>query len=374
METSTDLPAAPAGGAAAAAPPPGSACLVCGSTSRAQRFVQRGYPVYRCLGCGLQFVWPTPTAQELSDHYARNYAVSLERYAAARERNIARIAELERWRPERGRLLEVGAAYGHSLALARDMGWDVAGVELSGAAAAYAREHFGLEVFGSDLGEAPLEPGSFDAAILWHVLEHSRDPKAQILRLASLLRPGGVLGIRVPNAESFGSRVAGVWWPWMCPPTHLWFFSRSTLPRLLRDCGFEVVEVRTQRGDGNNLYQYTLMWAGHALNELRLRLRTRGQGGAVPAPAPLPAGERAEAALAGTAARPEAPAAADAAAPRAADRGAPTSSGLLQRWLDLLQRAQPLTNALARHTRFALEPIERRGWGDELLVYARRRP
>jgi len=45
---------------------------------------------------------------------------------------------------------------------------------------------------------------------------------------------------------------------------------------------------------------------------------------------------------------------------------------VLQTWLRVLNRAQPITNALARGTRPLLEPIERRGWGDELLVYARR--
>ena len=47
-------------------------------------------------------------------------------------------------------------------------------------------------------------------------------------------------------------------------------------------------------------------------------------------------------------------------------------SGLLQAWLRLLDRAQPITDALARGTRPLMEPLERRGWGDELLVYARR--
>jgi len=37
-----------------------------------------------------------------------------------------------------------------------------------------------------------------------------------------------------------------------------------------------------------------------------------------------------------------------------------------------LEWAQPVTDALSRGTRALIEPIERRDWGDELLVYARR--
>ncbi len=252
-----------------------------------QRFVQRGYAVYRCGDCGFEFVAPTPSSAELAAYYDRSYAVPLERYAAAGERNAARIADVERLCPARGRLLEFGASYGHSLALARDRGWEVTGVELSPTASEYARAHFGLTVFNCDLADAPLTEASFDAIVGWHVLEHVRDPRDQLLRLARLLKPGGVLALRVPNIASFGARAAGEWWPWMCPPAHLWFFSSQTLPRLLRDCGFEVNEVRTLRGDGNNLYQYALMAAGNRLNNLRLRLRSRasprpratGQGG-----------------------------------------------------------------------------------------------
>src|ERR1700674_2316559 len=253
-------------------------CLVCGGTRTKQRFVQRGYRVLRCVDCGLEFVAPTPSPAELAVYYDQSYTVPLEMYAAASERNAARIADLERWCPARGRLLEFGASYGHSLAAARDRGWDVTGVELSPKASAYARTHFGLTVFNCDLADAPLTDASFDAVIGWHVLEHVRNPRDQLLRLAALLKPGGVLGLRVPNIASFGARVAGQWWPWMCPPAHLWFFSSATLPRLLQDCGFAVKEVKTLRGDGNNLYQYALMAAGSRLNDLRLRLHPRRQG------------------------------------------------------------------------------------------------
>ena len=343
-------------------------CLVCGGTQTKQRFVQRGYPVFRCTGCGLAFVAPIPSPSELADYYNRGYAVPLERYAAAGHRNIARIADVERWCPSRGRLLELGASYGHSLALARERGWDPVGVELSPTASAYARSHFGLTVYNCDLADAPLADASFDAVIGWHVLEHVRNPKEQLQRLSALLKPGGVLGLRVPNIASFGARAAGQWWPWMCPPAHLWFFSRETLPRLIRACGFEVIEVKTLRGDGNNLYQYALMAAGNSLNDLRLRLSRGKHGRSRPAE---------QGGNGGSISVAPSPVADDVASPAPSPGAmvmvpAQEASGLLQAWLRLLERAQPITNAMTRATRPLIEPLERRGLGDELLVYARR--
>ncbi len=342
-------------------------CLVCGGTHAKQRFVQRGYPVLRCADCGLEFVAPTPSPSELADYYDRGYAVPLELYAAASERNAARIADLERWSPARGRLLELGASYGHSLAAARDRGWDVVGVELSPTASTYARTHFGLTVLNCDLADARLADASFDAVIGWHVLEHVRNPRDQLLRLASLLKPAGVLGLRVPNVASFGARVAGQWWPWMCPPAHLWFFSSATLPRLLQDCGFDVKEVKTLRGDGNNLYQYALMAAGSRLNDLRLRLHPRRQ-----ADERLADRGDSQRAMSSASSQGNGGEISARASPGTAPAAQP-ASGLLEAWLRLLGRAQPITNALARASRPLIEPIEGRGWGDELLVYAQRR-
>src|SRR5450755_1726676 len=102
---------------------PSAGCLVCGGMRAEQRFVQRGYTVMRCADCGLEYVAPIPSPSELAEYYDQSYAVPLELYAAASERNAARIADLERWRPTRGRLLEFGASYGHSLVAARDRGW-----------------------------------------------------------------------------------------------------------------------------------------------------------------------------------------------------------------------------------------------------------
>ena len=326
-------------------------CLICNSTAIDDLYIHNGYQIVRCAVCGFVFVHPTPTPAELAYYYAHNYAVPLERDAGNPARHTARIAGLERWQPQRGRLLEIGASYGHSLVAARRRGWQVAGVELAPAAARYARERFGLAVFTADLLDAPFADGSFDAAIMWHVLEHTYNPVAQLEQLGTLLRPGGVLGLRVPNAASFGARVAGRFWVWTSPPAHLWYFSPTTLPRLLRRCGFEVLEVTTLRGDGNNPYQHALIGLGGWLNDLRLRL------------APTSQPSRAVRRTVGGCLL-------DAADSR--DAAPPGPAALRGAWLRLLSQAQPLTDGLARLTRPLIEPLERGGWGDELVCYARR--
>ena len=329
-------------------------CLICHSDQIRYRLTENGARVFRCAACGFQFVYPTPTPAELARYYDQGYAVPLARYAGNHARNTGHIANLERWQPSRGRLLEVGASYGHSLAAARARGWQVAGVELSPTASRYARAQFGLPVFTADLLDAPFAAASFDAAIMWHVLEHTHDPSAQIGRLFELMRPGGVLGLRVPNIAGFGARVAGRSWNWMCPPAHLWYFSPQTLPRLLAQHGFQILETTTLRGDGDNPYQHTLVALGGQLNALRRRL----------ARARMPRQQSHYTAPANTHdphATTDDPAAMQ-----------PNPPALQRTWMQVLARAQPITGALDRATRPLIAPMEAAGWGDELLCYARR--
>ena len=315
---------------------PLNSCIVCGARRAAPHLIQSGYQLWRCASCGFVFVSPTPSAAELAAYYATRYAVPLARDADHPARHAARLADLERWVPERGTLLEVGASHGFFLAQAQQRGWHVAGVELAPDAAAHAREALGLSVFGGDLLDAPLPPASFDAAVLWHVLEHTQDPVAQIGRLRALLRPGGVLGLRVPNIASVGARWAGRAWPWISPPAHLWYFDPQTLPRLLARLGFVVIEVATLRGDGNNRYQHALAGAGSRLSGALRRARRR------------------------TSVPPTEPQSAQSMATMGPQRRS------VQLWLAALRRAQPLTDALDR-----IGPDLDASHGDELLVYAR---
>jgi SAM-dependent methyltransferase len=311
-------------------------CAVCGGAYARRRFEKSGYGVYRCRDCGFEYVWPTPAKDELARHYNKAYEVDRDAYRAGLEE--WRIADLERWAPARGRLLEVGASWGYWLEAARQRGWEVAGVEMSGLTSSHARDALGIDVYTGDLLEAPLGANTFDAVVMSHVLEHTLDPAQQLQRVRELLRPGGVVAIWVPNSASFAARVAGPWWDWYAPPEHLWYFSPPTLGRLLRQLGFEVLETRSLRAYGQNPYLHVAAaTAGYTLKLVnRVKL-----GPANPA--------------------------ADRPSEEAPDGGGPAVASTLQ------ERVQALTQRIAAATPSVISWLERRGRGEQLQVYARRR-
>jgi heptosyltransferase-2 len=152
-------------------------------------------------------------------------------------------------------ILEIGCSYGFFLDAARRQGWKVDGVELGEYAGKYAREELGLPVRTGTLFDLPQEYGAcFAAIVAWHVLEHEPDPLGLLNRAHELLRPGGIIGLRVPNMESWVARLAGPHWQWLSPPEHIYLFSAHTLSRLLTKAGFEVVLTDSARGPAHNTW------------------------------------------------------------------------------------------------------------------------
>jgi len=139
-----------------------------------------------------------------------------------------------------GHLLDIGAGRGRFVAQARAAGWQAEGIEpsLRGVTGARLR---GIELQQADIEDAVIEPGSLDAATLWHVLEHLDDPGAALDRIAGWLAPGGLLVVGVPNLGSAQARAGGERWYHLDVPRHRTHFTVRGLHTLLRRHGLQPV-------------------------------------------------------------------------------------------------------------------------------------
>jgi SAM-dependent methyltransferase len=91
---------------------------------------------------------------------------------------------------------------------------------------------------------AELPERHFDAIVMADVIEHLADPAGALTRARGLLREGGVLCLVAPDAGSAVARALGARW-WSVIPTHVHYFTRVSLARLLRHCGFDVIATAT---------------------------------------------------------------------------------------------------------------------------------
>ena len=213
---------------------------------------QRRWRIVRCRRCDLLFLNPRPTADELARYYvAEGYdpfsAASKDPSLWDRVYGFSRDFTL-RWKRrliERsvavGRLLDVGCATGEFLHFMKEAGWQVAGLEPDARAAEFARQTLGLAVETGGVDRLAQKAGQWDAITFWHVLEHLHDPISALQSTGTLLAPGGLLVVALPNPDSLDARFYGHRWVAWDAPRHLVHFTRRTLARAAAEAGLEIV-------------------------------------------------------------------------------------------------------------------------------------
>ena len=101
---------------------------------------------------------------------------------------------------KRGRILDLGCAFGFATRMLRRRGFEAVGVDGSPGYIAQARRTDPRGTYlQADAAAVPLPNASFDGAIFLDVLEHLPDPRGAIAELARLLKPGATLVVSVPH-------------------------------------------------------------------------------------------------------------------------------------------------------------------------------
>jgi SAM-dependent methyltransferase len=192
--------------------------------------------LYRCGHCGTVAQPSLPTGDALLELYRQmrdDHYLDEEDGRRATARRL--LDQIGGFAPS-GRLLDVGCGHGLLLDEARELGYEVEGLELSEHAAAYARHQLGLTVHSKTLAELD---GRYNAIVLADVIEHLDDPVAAIDRCGRLLEPGGVLCVVTPDPGSRTAQLAGAGW-WGYLPAHTYLLPRATLRELLERRGLDV--------------------------------------------------------------------------------------------------------------------------------------
>ena len=156
-------------------------------------------------------------------------------------RNFARRGnELRQLLPS-GRPLEIGTAFGFFLDEAKNY-YDVRGLDISQEAVARCVRQ-GLNVQQTDFLSLPEEPDTYDIICLWDTIEHLPRPFDALAKAARWLKPSGFLCLTTGDVRSRMAKLQKERWRQIHPPTHLFYFSKTTLSRALTKAGLEICRI-----------------------------------------------------------------------------------------------------------------------------------
>ncbi|MBV5311448.1 glycosyltransferase, partial [Chromatium okenii] len=177
----------------------------------------------------------------MSHHYHRNFNPN-------GSDSFAKLARLVRSGSE---VLDLGCGPGILAAyLADECGCWVDGIEFNSAAAEIGRRTF-RSLWVADLNQTDpatlVGAARYDAIICADILEHLIAPALLLKQISGLLKPEGQLLLSVPNVAHAGLIAELINGEWryreegLLDQTHLRFFTRAALERLLHECGWDIV-------------------------------------------------------------------------------------------------------------------------------------
>lgn len=229
------------------------------------------WSLYSCKTCGLIWLNPYPTQDDLwklyrtyythstgRKHVLSNILLLLDKLALYRLGyrthrllffgqivvptiiNYIQLGYMSVKKSWGNKLLDVGSGNGEFLAKMKNLGWEVEGQEPDPKAAKFAASTFGVKVHAGDLASCKLPAEYFDVITLNHVIEHAINPKLLLEECLRLLKSGGRLVILTPNSQGLGHNKFKQSWRGLEIPRHVVIFSISNLKILAKSLGYQI--------------------------------------------------------------------------------------------------------------------------------------
>ncbi len=238
-------------------------CVICSNKDLRLKGLVGAHTLRECAACGLQFLDPLPDEKSLEliyDNYYKSWDLGSRQDEVSAMKSKTFEGYLKWFLPivSSGRLLDIGCATGELLGLARSLGFDVYGVEISASGINRCRGLFGenrIKDHCLRMEDFPLS--YFDVITMIDVLEHISDPHAFLGFLRNILKPEGIVVVVTPDTASLSKKVMGMKWPHY-KVEHVYYYSRKNIARLFSKY-FKMISLRRAKKTLNLRYCLSIL-------------------------------------------------------------------------------------------------------------------
>lgn len=218
-------------------------CVICGKSQELNVYGK----LTKCNTCGLIYYNKYSGSIDVKSLYQEGYFTGEEYLDYKKDKIIIqknfsfRLREIQAYVKD-GSLFEIGCAYGFFLELAQKY-FKVEGIDIALIPTLFASKDLCLDVSATNYLDFYL-PDKKDVICVWDTIEHLEKPHEFIKKINLELNDGGYLFLTTGDIGSMLAKIRGEKWRMIHPPTHLFYFSKNTITRLLNQHGFKVISIR----------------------------------------------------------------------------------------------------------------------------------
>ena len=221
-------------------------CIFCKTPSDRIAIEENGYQGKRCQKCGLIYISPRPSLNQIIDLYGHDDAhITAESHIAddfAKRLYAKHHLKIISSVTEGGKLLEVGAGAGYFLDEARSAGFEPYGLEFNPVQANFVRNELNIPCEESSLDHSVFAGKKFDVVYHCDVISHLFDPIADFKQMNQRMKADSILVFETGNLGEVDPKYFDDIDCFQYPD-HLFFFSTENLVTLLKQTGFELVNI-----------------------------------------------------------------------------------------------------------------------------------
>lgn len=233
-------------------------CDFCRNNNTRLFYRKQGFSIVKCRYCDLVYINPRLATKYTNRQYSRDYFSKhpaklggYENYLKDQRTKITNsnyiLHRLKQITPRKGKLLDIGCAYGIFLSVAKKQGFQTFGIEPNKEASSYAKTELKLDIINDFFNQKYFQKKYFDIITLLDVLEHMSNPVGFLKNINNLLAKNGILIILTPNVDGLFRKLMGNSWPHFKPEEHLYYFSPQTIERLLNKSSFKILKIENYR-------------------------------------------------------------------------------------------------------------------------------
>ena len=223
-------------------------CNLCGANQTDLWAIFDDFRIVKCKKCDLIYTNPRLNQEEVGKRYFTEKPEIIRRYDRLQDAEqifFSQILDhLEYYKPNKGKILDVGCGNGNFIRLAKLRGWVPYGLDIN-VESKYALEKDDIDVFVGSLELAPYDNGYFDVVITTSTFQYVPNAAIFLKSVHRIIKHDGLMSlISIPNIYSLETRVARSDFLRAYHPVQArYYFSRKTLTELVEKCGFKVIHI-----------------------------------------------------------------------------------------------------------------------------------